>query len=65
MNNIVKTRKDKSTTKGHTNVVYKIDCQECDSSYVGQTKRRLEVRVKEHQKNILLPSEKLNGITYQ
>ena len=29
--------------------VYTIDCKGCDKKYVGETKRKLEVRVKEHQ----------------
>jgi len=35
-----------------THVVYKIDCRDCDLSYIGQTKRHLETRVKEHKINI-------------
>ncbi|CAN0059916.1 unnamed protein product [Heterosigma akashiwo] len=30
------------------NVVYKISCKQCEVSYVGQTKRTLATRVKEH-----------------
>ena len=29
--------------------VYTIDCKGCDKKYVGETKRKLKVRVKEHQ----------------
>ena len=29
--------------------MYKIDCKGCDKKYVGETKRKLKVRVKEHQ----------------
>ena len=28
--------------------IYRIDCQECDSYYIGQTTRRLQERIKEH-----------------
>ena len=34
------------------NIVYKINCRDCKSTYVGQTKRNLKTRVKEHQNNI-------------
>jgi len=34
------------------NVVYKILCNNCDFSYVGQTKRQLKTRINEHVKNI-------------
>ena len=37
-----------------TNVVYKIVCRDCDASYIGQTKRHLCTRVKEHFNNITL-----------
>ncbi|XP_011342708.1 uncharacterized protein LOC105282454 [Ooceraea biroi] len=35
-----------------TNVVYRIDCEDCEVCYVGQTKRHLSVRVNEHKLNI-------------
>ena len=31
-----------------SNVVYKISCPRCDSSYVGQTARHLQQRYREH-----------------
>ena len=33
-----------------SNVVYKINCNDCKASYVGQTGRRVSVRIKEHHK---------------
>jgi len=33
-------------------VVYKIDCNDCETSYVGQTKRSLKTRINEHFKDI-------------
>ncbi|XP_024890071.1 uncharacterized protein LOC112466277, partial [Temnothorax curvispinosus] len=44
--------KDRLATNKETNVVYKIDCENCDASYIGQTKRHLETRVKEHFSDI-------------
>lgn len=33
-------------------VVYKIDCLNCEASYVGQTKRQLKTRIHEHKSDI-------------
>ena len=35
-----------------TNVVYKINCRDCDASYVDQTGRRLKTRLTEHRNHI-------------
>ena len=32
-----------------SNVVYKINCIECDEFYIGMTKRRVHIRLKEHK----------------
>jgi len=49
---MIKAQKD-TLPKGHNkNVVYKLNCKNCDASYVGQTKRRLNTRVIEHKKDI-------------
>jgi len=38
--------------EGNSNVTYKINCQDYDSSYVGQTKRKFKTRIKEHKADI-------------
>lgn len=52
LSNFIKTGKDEIDKMKHSNVVYKISCNECDASYIGQTKRQLQTRVKEHRSNI-------------
>ena len=42
--------KDKTQLQNMTNVVYKIECNSYDATYVGETKRKLSTRVKEHEK---------------
>lgn len=40
-----------------------INCRDCDATYVGQTKRQLKTRIKEHKYNIKLESSKLSVIS--
>jgi len=44
-------------------VVYKINCSNCDSSYVGQTKRQRGTRLKEHKSDIKKKSGNLSVIS--
>ena len=53
LNNILKLGKDKTKIGDNVNVVYKINCKNCDASYVGQTRRRLDVRIKEHTRKYI------------
>jgi len=41
----------------HYGVVYKISCHDCDASYIGQIKKQLRTRIKEHNSDI----KKKNG----
>ena len=45
--------KDQDEIGSKTNVIYKICCKECSSIYIGQTKRRLKDRIKEHIKSVV------------
>ena len=42
--------KDKINTLDQAGVVYRIQCNDCPSLYVGETERRLKTRVKEHHR---------------
>jgi len=41
LNNFIKVQKDKTNFISKNNVVYKILYNNCDASYVGQTKRQV------------------------
>ena len=55
LNKFIKADKDKKDYSDNNNVVYKIQCNNCDVSYVGQTKRKLNTRIK-HFNNIRIDS---------
>lgn len=54
LNRFVKVHKAKNKHFNHSNVIYKINCKNCDASYIGQTKRQIRTRFKEHVNNIKL-----------
>jgi len=63
LNNIIRVQKDQVEHPQRNNVVYKIICKNCDASYVGQTKRQIRTRIKEHYNNIKLDKLKHSVIT--
>ena len=63
INNIIKVHKDKTDHMCNNSVVYKISCNDCDATYVGQTKRQLGTRVREHMNNIRLDPSKHSVVT--
>lgn len=60
LNRIIKNQKDPLPAQKLSNVVYKINCGDCDASYVGQTGRQLNTRIKEHRQNINRPSSSIS-----
>ena len=49
MDKYIKVQKDICPHTSKSNVVYKISCNNCDASYVGQTGRQLKTRITEHR----------------
>ncbi|XP_071579118.1 uncharacterized protein [Temnothorax nylanderi] len=52
MRTFIKAQKDSLPRSNKCNVVYKINCNDCDASYVGQTSRQLQTRIREHRNHI-------------
>ena len=63
LNKIIKTGKDRLSKLNNKNVVYRIECGDCDKNYVGMTKRRLNTRLNEHINNKKLKPKYHNVIT--
>lgn len=51
LNRVIKKGKDKVNKNDQVNVVYKVNCNDCDASYVGESKRGVGVRVSEHKRD--------------
>ena len=52
LNKFITTGKDHTERLSCNDVVCKINCKDCESLYVGQTKRQLKTRVSEHKADI-------------
>ncbi|KYM94600.1 hypothetical protein ALC62_14773 [Cyphomyrmex costatus] len=52
MDKYIKVQKDVLSHTSKNNVVYRIQCNDCDASYVGQTGRQLKTRINEHRNHI-------------
>ena len=48
---LINLDKDKLNLLDKLGVVYKIDCTNCNMTYLGQTKRKLACRVSEHKRD--------------
>jgi len=63
LNKFIKVHTDPLPVASRPNVVYKINCQNCDALYVGQTKRILNTRISEHRNHIRRNSLQTSVIT--
>ena len=52
LNNIFSKPKDPVSKEQKSDAIYSIPCNDCNQEYIGQTKRQIETRLKEHQKAV-------------
>ena len=52
LNKYIESGKDQLDVLSHKGMVYKIFCEDCEASYMDQTKRKLKIRVQEHKLDI-------------
>ena len=62
LNRLFNTQKTKTNVQKQHNVVYQINCkgnnkQQCNKIYIGQTKRQVDIRMKEHKRTIELKTK--------
>ncbi|XP_071633849.1 uncharacterized protein [Temnothorax longispinosus] len=65
MDTLIRKGKDKLEIKRCTDVVYKLDCSDCNACYIGQTKRHLETRIKEHRADIKKPPNQHSVVIFR
>lgn len=63
LNSFIRLYKDPLLKLHHSNVVYKINCLNCEALYIGQTKRKLLTRIKEHCSDINKTSDSLSVVS--
>jgi len=59
---IIKAQKDALSLGFNKNIVYKLSCKDCDATYVGQMKRKLNTRISEHRRDTHTLIRKLANI---
>ena len=52
LSRFIRAQKDILPQESRSNVVYRINCNDCEASYVGQTGRLLKTRINEHRNHI-------------
>jgi hypothetical protein len=58
------TTKDKEDCESKKSGIYLLECEDCDSKYIGMTKRRIETRLKEHKADTKKPLNPDSAMAY-
>ena len=43
--------KDKRLNEQKRNVIYQVDCNDCDAKYIGESSRNIKIRMTEHERD--------------
>ncbi|XP_071577054.1 uncharacterized protein [Temnothorax nylanderi] len=60
---LIRRGKDRINDLKQTDIVYKINCRDCRATYIGQTKRHLCTRLREHQSDIRKHASNLSVVS--
>jgi GIY-YIG catalytic domain len=55
LGDLLGSTKDKIREDGEKSGIYQINCSLCDATYIGQTKRKMKIRIKEHNEDCAKP----------
>ena len=56
-------KKEEGETSNQAGVVYRVNCKNCDKFYIGETRRTIEKRMKEHKNGANGVQEKVSGLS--
>ncbi|XP_015121934.1 uncharacterized protein LOC107044532 [Diachasma alloeum] len=63
LGSMLKPTNDPLVLEMNTNLVYRIPCGGCEGLYIGQMKKPLHIRIKEHKNNVNLSPSKFTALT--
>ncbi|KYN24384.1 hypothetical protein ALC57_04021 [Trachymyrmex cornetzi] len=63
LSGLIRVQKDPLPTTSQADVVYRLDCKDCDASYVGQTSRCVKVQMSEYKNHINRNTSQTSVIT--
>ncbi|CAN7951170.1 unnamed protein product, partial [Ixodes pacificus] len=52
LRDLISKPKDPTPPESQSGVVYKVNCQDCDKCYIGETGRKQSTRLKEHRRDV-------------
>ena len=52
LRDLISKPKDPTPPESQSGVVYKVNCQDCDKCYIGETGRKRSTRLKEHRRDV-------------